>query len=80
MSDSKLNISAPTDDNDIFDRRLQHRFVTKGNWSFEQVTDAAVSLPDLESQVKELGPPQPAIGLFDEETLLRVQKNFPYNR
>jgi hypothetical protein len=76
MSDTK--IPAPTDDNLVYDRRLQDRFVTKGHWLIEKVTAGKDILADTESEVVELGPPQPAIGLFSPEELAQVQKNFPY--
>lgn len=76
MSDKK--IPAPTDDQSGFDLRLQDRFITKGHWVIEKVTAGKDLLTDFESEVVELGPPQPALGLFSDEELARVQKNFPY--
>jgi len=77
---SDRKIIAPTDDQPGFDHRLKQRFITKGHWTIEQVEGSTVILSDTEEEVVSLGPPQPALGLFDEETLARVQKNFPYNR
>jgi hypothetical protein len=76
MSDNK--IPAPTDDQAGFDLRLQDRFITKGHWVIEKVTAGKDLLTDNESEVVELGPPQPALGLFSDEELAQVQKNFPY--
>ncbi len=76
MSDNK--IPAPTDDQPGFDLRLQDRFVTKGHWVIERLTAGKDLLSDTETEVVEFGPPQPAIGLFSDEELAKVQKNFPY--
>ncbi len=73
-------IPAPTDDQTGFDNRLKSRFITKGHWTIEQVDGDTVILSDVEEEIVPLGPTQPALGLFDEETLARVQKNFPYKR
>jgi hypothetical protein len=61
-----------------FDNRLQQRFVTRGNWSFESVEDFKKHIPEKAEDVVPLKNEQPAIGLFDAKTLARVQKNFPY--
>jgi hypothetical protein len=76
MIDPKM-IPAPTDDQPDFDKRLQERYVTKGHWLFEKITQHTDTLSEL-VEVVELGPPQPAIGSFSEEYLAQVQKNFPY--
>ena len=61
-----------------FDSRLQVRFITRGNWSFESVETFKANLPERAEDVVPFKNPQPAIGLFDAKTLKRVQKNFPY--
>jgi hypothetical protein len=71
---------APTDDQPGFDNRLKERFITKGHWTIEQIDGGTVILSDIEEVVVSFEPTQPALGLFDEETLARVQKNFPYKR
>ncbi len=71
---------APTDDQPGFDNRLKTRFITKGHWNFEELSSNDVSLADLGPDVVDLGPPQPALGLFSPEELERVQKNFPYKK
>jgi hypothetical protein len=76
MSDKK--IPAPTDHNHVYDLRLQDRFITKGLWRIERVTADKDLLSNTETEVVEMGPPQPAIGLFSDEELAQVQKNFPY--
>ena len=73
-------IPAPTNDNNIFDLRLTDRFITKGKWLSKDVVDSVKCLADLATEVVDMGPPQPALGLFDEETLASVQKNFPYKK
>jgi len=80
MSTNNGRPPAPTDDQPGFDQRLKSRFITKGHWTIEQVDGDTVILSDVEEEVVPLGPPQPALGLFDEETLASVQKNFPYKR
>jgi hypothetical protein len=75
---SERKPTAPTDDQPGYDLRLQDRFITKGHWIIEKVAASKDLTVDLEPEVVEMGPPQPAIGLFSDEELARVQKNFPY--
>lgn len=69
---------APTDDQPGFDLRLQNRFVTKGHWVIESISDAKDGLVDSDDNITEFSLPQPAIGLFSDEELVQVQANFPY--
>lgn len=71
---------APTDDQPGYDTRLQDRFITKGHWTFEKISVDKDMAADVEANVVELGPPQPAIGTFSDEELAQVQKNFPYKK
>lgn len=77
--DNKARPPAPTDDNSVFDLRLQSRFVTKGNWTVEAISDNVEKLSDL-TDATCFGEKQPALGLYSEEELSRIQKNFPYKR
>ena len=61
-----------------FDLRLQQRFITRGNWCFEDIDTFKKNIPNKAQDVVPFKSDQPALGLFDEETLKRVQKNFPY--
>ena len=66
------------EENPSFDKRLQQRFITRGNWSFESIEDFKKHLPEKVEDITPFKNEQPAIGLFDAKTLARVQRNFPY--
>lgn len=61
-----------------YDLRLREKFITRGNWSVQEISDFEANMPESPNDVVPFKSDQPAIGLFDEETLKRVQKNFPY--
>ena len=67
------------DNNNEYDKRLQERFCTSGQWIFSKIEKVIEELPNLELNVAaSFGPPQPALGQFSPEELKRVQDNFPY--
>jgi hypothetical protein len=61
-----------------YDLRLRQRFITRGNWSIQSIEDFEANLPQSPDDVIPFKDDQPALGLYDEETLKRIQKAFPY--
>lgn len=64
----------------LLDLRSQLRYLKKTQLTSSMLEKHYSSMPDLFDRTQPTTLVQPALGLFNEEDLKRIQKSFPYGK